>query len=354
MRWNDIYIDSCAAELGRPENTAVAVLEGRYDAKEAAGDGYKAIRVVDEGPAIALAVTAAEEVLQRSKIDPKEFDIVLHSSCSNQGLDHFAPASYVQGRTIGGLGAAMEVRQYSNGGLAALEIGAAYLQVRSSTSAALLTTSDIFALPSFDRYRSDKGVVFGDGGTAMVLSRRGGVARLLSTSMISDGTYGAVYIGGDPTGGLRGVPGAGAEPQGPVDLRSRREEYLVDNVELLLKVVESMTERQLDSVRIALADADLNSSDIDRWVLTNVGLTMADQEFRREFGIEEEATTWDWGRQVGHLGAADQVAGLTYLLETGAVHPGDRVALCGVGMGFTYACAVVEIQEQPDWSLTAA
>ncbi|QIS09874.1 ketoacyl-ACP synthase III family protein [Nocardia arthritidis] len=350
MRWNDIYIDSCAAKLGRRENVGTAVEEGRYDAKEAAVEGYWSVCVADQGPAIAFAVTAAERALKRTEVAPPDFVIVLHSSCSNQGLDHFAPASYVQGRTIGGVAAAMEVKQYSNGGLAALEIGAAYLQASSKTSAALLTTSDIFALPAFDRYRSDKGVVFGDGGTGLVLTRRSGVAKLLSTNVISDGTYGAVYIGNDIGTGIVGSDTV----VGPVDLRARRKEYLIDNMALLMKVVESMTKRQCDSVRGALADADLSCRDIDRWILTNVGQSMVDRQFNHEFAIEEVATTWNWGREVGHLGAADQIAGLTYLLETGALNPGDRVALCGVGMGFTYACAVLEIIERPEWSLTAA
>ncbi|WP_316524239.1 ketoacyl-ACP synthase III family protein [Kitasatospora brasiliensis] len=346
MRWNGIYLNACGAVLGRREQTSVAVAEGRYDADEAVADGFLSISIVDDGPAVELAVKAADLTMSRSTVAPEDIDLVVHSSCNHQGLDHFAPASYVQGRSIGGRAAAVEVKQYSNGGLAALEIAAAYLSARSETSAALLTTSDVFALPSFDRYRSDKGVVFGDGGTGVVLSRQGGVARLLSTAVISDGTYGAVYLGNKPFQ-------EEAAEDGPVDLRSRRDEYLLENGELLLKIVQSLTERQQESVSVALADAGLAAKDIDRWVLTNVGRTLDDVDFRDMFGIEDDRTTWEWGRRVGHIGAADQVAGLTHLLETGEVRPGDKVALCGIGMGFTYACAVVEILEQPQWTADA-
>ncbi|MFI5757218.1 ketoacyl-ACP synthase III family protein [Streptomyces sp. NPDC051569] len=344
MRWNGIYLNACGAVLGRLEETSVTVAEGRYDEAEAVADGYLSISVVDDGPAVDLAVKAADLTMGRSTVAAEDIDLVVHSSCNNQGLDHFAPASYVQGRTIGGRAAAVEVKQYSNGGLAALEIAASYLSVRSKTSAALLTTSDIFALPSFDRYRSDKGVVFGDGGTGLVLSRQGGVARLLSTAVISDGTYGAVYLGNKPFEEVENASDS------PVDLRARRDEYLLENGELLLKIVQSLTERQKESVSVALADAGLTAADIDRWVLTNVGKTLDDIDFRATFGIEDDRTTYEWGRRVGHIGAADQIAGLTHLLETGQVSPGDRVALCGIGMGFTYACAIVEILEQPEWT----
>ncbi|MFE9420015.1 ketoacyl-ACP synthase III family protein [Streptomyces griseofuscus] len=348
MRWKGIHLDACGAVLGHRVETSAAVAQGRYDEAEAAADGYLSISVADGGPAVELAVRAADLTMSRSTVEPGDIDLVVHSSCSHQGLDHFAPASYVQGRTIGGRAAAVEVKQYSNGGLAAIEIAAAYLAARTERSAALLTTSDVFALPAFDRYRSDKGVVFGDGGTGLVLSRRGGIARLLSTAVISDGTYGAVYLGNKP---FEEDAEAG---EGPVDLRSRRDEYLLENGELLLRIVQSLTERQQESVSVALADAGLDAGDIDRWVLTNVGRTLDDVDFRAMFGIQDDRTTWEWGRRVGHIGAADQIAGLTHLLETGAVNPGDRVALCGIGMGFTYACAVVEILERPRWTAEAS
>ncbi|MDT0436335.1 MULTISPECIES: ketoacyl-ACP synthase III family protein [Streptomyces] len=343
MRWNGIYVNACAAVLGRGERTEDAVAEGRYDADEAAADGFLSISVADDGPAVELAVRAGGLVMDRATAAPDDIRLVVHSSCNHQGLDHFAPASYVQGRTVGGSAAAVEVKQYSNGGLAAVEIAAAYLANLPEPAAALLTTSDVFALPGFDRYRSDKGVVFGDGGTGLVLSRAGGVARLLSTAVISDGTYGAVYLGNSPFA-------QESSADEPVDLRARRDDYLAENGELLLEIVQSLTERQRESVTAALADAGLDAADIDRWVLTNVGRTLDDVPFRETFGITDEKTTWEWGRRVGHIGAADQIAGLTHLMETGEAEPGDRIALCGIGMGFTYACAVVEITERPHWS----
>ncbi len=337
MQWNEIYIDSCAVVLGRREPVAVAVAEGRYDEAEAASNGYLSVSVVDEGPAIDLAVKAADLAVGQGSVTADEICLTVHSSCTFQGLDHFAPASYVQGRTVGGRGAAVEVKQYSNGGLAALEMAAAYLSCAGGEAAALLTTSDIFALPTFDRYRSDQGVLFGDGGSALVLSRRPGIARLLSTALISDGTYGAVYLGDQLWTNQE------QRDDVPVDLRGRRDEYLQANGELLLKIVQSLTERQQESVSVALQDAGLTPRNIDRWVLTNVGRTLDDIDFQDAFGIQDKLTTWEWGRRVGHIGAADQIVGLDHLLKTGQVKPGDRVALCGIGMGFTYACAIVQI-----------
>jgi 3-oxoacyl-[acyl-carrier-protein] synthase-3 len=274
------------------------------------------------------------------------YDLVSQASIAHQGMDHFAPASYIQTHTVGGSGAAVEVKQFSNGGLANLDLAAAYLSVRDRPAAALLTTSDKFVPPAYDRYNCDRGIVFGDGATGLVLSRTPGVARLLATVVISDGTYGAVYIGDAswddaPTGG-------------PVDLRTRREQFLANNAGLLMEVVQSTTARQRESVERALADAGLGAPDIRRWVFLNVGQTQVDNEFRRSLAIDEEKTTWQWGREVGHIGAGDQVAGLAHLLETGAVQAGDKVALCSMGMGFSYGCAIVEVLQEPEWTSTTS
>jgi hypothetical protein len=62
-----------------------------------------------------------------------------------------------------------------------------------------------------------------------------------------------------------------------------------------------------------------------------------------------DAGGWPWSRTVGHLGAGDQFAGLARLIELCEVRPGDPVLLLGVGAGFTWSGAMVEILELPDW-----
>lgn len=345
MRWNGIYINAVAACLGGREPTAQAVAEGRYDARENKANGYLAVRV-SEMPVIEMAVQAASVAVKRTTGSVGAFDLISHASIAHQGLEHFAPASYIQAHTVGGSGAAIEVKQFSNGGLANLEVAAAYLSARERPAAALLTTADKFVLPAYDRYNCDRGIVFGDGATGLVLSKTPGVARLLATAVISDGTYGGVYIGDAPWD-----DGAGDEP---VDLRARREQYLANNAGLLMEVVQATTARQRESVEVALRDAGLAAPDICRWIFLNVGQTQVDAEFRRSLAIDEAKTTWQWGREVGHIGAGDQVAGLTHLLETGAVHTGDNVALCSMGMGFSYGCAIAQILQEPEWADTAS
>jgi 3-oxoacyl-[acyl-carrier-protein] synthase-3 len=330
-----VYVNASAMVLGRIEDTAVAVADGRYDAELREAHGYLSISVIqDERGVLDLAVDAARAALCRADVPAAEVRLVVHVSCETRGPDDLPPASYVQGRTVGNTAFAVEIRQACNGALAALELAAAYLSAAPTSTSALITTSDR-SRPGTDRYLAAQGEVAGDGATAAVLSRGAGVAKLLSTAVVGDGRF----LGTD----------AAADPRGYPD----RAALLAEQRRRLRPLLRAMSAHEQHSVEIALADAGLASTDISRWVFANVGQLLVHQEFRRKFGIAESMTTWDWGRTVGHLGAGNQLAGLTHLVETGAVRAGDRVALCGNGVGFSFGCAIFEISTEPGWAGTA-
>lgn len=349
MRWNDIYIGAVAASLGRAETTGTAVDEGRYDADQQLADGYLAVRVADGVPAVELAVAAARIALERAGTAAEDVRLVMHASIGHQGLDHFAPASYVQHRTVRGRAGALEVKQASNGGLGGLEMAAAYLGADPAAGSVLLTTADTFEPPAYDRYHTDGGLLFSDGGTALVLRRGSGVARLLSTVVIGDTTHHGLY---NDNAAWVAAPGSGGWP---VDLTPRQEKHVSDlgGPEAFLEIVQSLDDKQQETVRLAVAEAGLEVADIDWWVFPNVGQTLVDWDTYKEMGVDEARTTTEWGRHIGHLGAGDQIAGLAHLFESRTVRSGDRVLINAAGQGFTFGSAVLEIVGEPDWDSTA-
>lgn len=347
MRWDDIYLGAVAASLGGIEDTAAAVADGRYDAAERESSGYLGARVCAAGPAVDLAVTAGNRALARSGVPGERVELVVHASMAYPGLDNFAPAPYVQRRTVGGPASALEVRQASNGGLAALDLSAAYLAVRSATAAVLVTTADRFAGPMFDRYRTASGLLLGDGGTAAVLTRTPGVARLCSSVFVSDTTHEGLQTGSEPWSDSPGGNGW------PVDGQARVRDYFAAHHADPQDLVRGFWRAENDTMARALAEADTRAADIAWWVFPNMGLTLAGWESRAAFGVDLGRTTWQWGRRQGHLGAGDQLAALTHLLESRRVHAGDRVLCHGAGAGFTFASAVFEILDEPDWPDTA-
>ena len=65
--------------------------------------------------------------------------------------------------------------------------------------------------------------------------------------------------------------------------------------------------------------------------------------FYEPFEIDPGRTTWDWSRTIGHLGAADQFAGLDHLRRSGKLAVGDLVVLMSVGAGYSWGCAVLDV-----------
>ncbi|MFI9566087.1 ketoacyl-ACP synthase III family protein [Streptomyces rishiriensis] len=345
MRWNDVYVDAAAVWAGRREDVRLAVAEGRYSAEEREADDYAGVSVVDDMGHPDMAVEAARIALKRTWAPHEHFDLVAHvTSVGYQGLDHWTPASYIQARTVGGRGSAVQLQQASNGAIAAIDLAAAHLTVRPSPCAALITTCDKYQPPMFDRYRSDKGLPRGDGATALVLTRGSGVARLLSTSVVSDTTHEGAYRGTRPWAAEAGGHGW------PIDMRQRLKEYLGSGADVA-DLARSLRDGQQEAMDRAMAEADVEVKDIARFVYAHAGRAVVDWDLiEKVSGISVTQTTWDFGRELGHLGAGDQIAGLSHLLESKAVGLGDKVVLSGVGAGFVFGCAVLEITAEPAWS----
>jgi 3-oxoacyl-[acyl-carrier-protein] synthase III len=332
VRWSDVYVNASAMVLGRIEDTSVAVIDGRYDAELREAHGYQSVSVIEDEPGVLdLAVDAARAALSRADVPADEVRLVVHASSRAHGTDDFtSAASYIQGHALGNTAFAVEVRQACNSALAALELGAAYLSVAPAPTSALVTTSDRIP-PDIDRYRAARAELGGDGATAAVLSRGAGMARLLSTAVLGSGWS----------------LGTAATDQHEYPSRAA---YLAEQRRRIQPMLRAMAAHKRHSTETALGDAGLTSADISRWVFANAGQLQEDEEFRKRFGIVEAMTTWDWGRTVGHLGAGNQLAGLTHLVESGEVRVGDRVALCGNGVGFSYGCAILEIGTVPGWA----
>ncbi|WP_165945789.1 ketoacyl-ACP synthase III family protein [Micromonospora sp. KC606] len=321
------------------ESTATAVAEGRYDPDECRQNGLEAVGVSHELSAAEMGVEAARVAFSRSPVDPRDLAVVLHASFYHQGHDHWTPASYIQRESIGGRAPAIEVKQASNGSLAALVLAMSFLSVHEGATTALITTADRFCLPGYDRYRSDKWIIGGDNATAAVISCREGFARVLSTAMDADPTLEELYRDSSFTD----VPFAGGMP---IQLRPRKESYMA---RVGLRHIVSSAKQGLRNVMdVALRDARIGIDDVACFVLPNIGHTLLHWEYLAVLDIPESRTTWAWGRRIGH-GAGDQIGGLNHLMESGALRVGDRVVLATAGIGFSWSCAVVEILETPRW-----
>lgn len=338
MRYDDVFVAAAASRLPARRAVAEAVAEGRCDPRVARSTGLESVSVAaGEAPA-EMAARAAAEALRLSGHDPGRIDLVLYADVYYQGHDLWPPASYVQRVAVGNRCPAVEIRQMSNGGMAALELAAGHLCGTGGT-AALLTTGDRFCGPGFDRWRSDSGTVYADGGTALVLSRSSGFAALRSLATVSDADLEGMHRGDDPFG----TAPFGNRPR--VDLDAHKDDFVAARGQSF--VLERVSAAQNEVLKLALSDAGCELADIDWFVLPHFGRRRLDSGFLKRWGVRPEATTWPWARTVGHLGAGDQYAGLAHLAGEGLLRPGQRVLVAGVGAGFTWTIAVLDILTPP-------
>lgn len=335
MRWDDVYLRACTTWLPPVVPAEAAVARGDVSAAAVRRMQVTGVTVAAEAPP-EMAVRAARQAIERSGCSAGDIGLVLHSSAYYQGHDLWAPASYVQRMAVGNRCPAVDVGQTSNGGMLALELACAYLVARAD-GAVLLTTADRFCSPGIDRWRSDPGTVLGDGASAVVLGRGHGFARLVSLVTVAEPELEEMHRGADAPGP------APLTTRSPVDVEATTQAYL--RTAAGKRLVTTMAARQAESLEAALVEADAKLADIDWFVLPHFGRRRMDVNYFRRLGIDPERTTWPWSRGIGHLGAGDQFAGLAHLLGSGRLRPGQRCLVLGVGGGFTWSSAVVDVLE---------
>lgn len=331
----DLYLDAVGTYLPPAVSAADAVAQGRYDPADHADDGYDHVLVEDSRSPAEMAVLAGRAALATAR-HTGPVDLVLHGSSYYQGQDFWTPATYVRRELVGGTGPAFEVRSASNSGMAALDLAAAYLTAGPGRAAALITVADRFALPGFDRWASDGGVVYADGAAAVLLSRTGGVARVLAVTSSSDPELES--LGRDVD---RFLP-APDPAAGPLDLRGFKARYLrrAGFDELRARLWAGLRTNVAATARAARVDL----AAVDRYLVPNVGRDLLEWEFLEPLGIGVDRTAWDNARRIGHLGAADQFANLADMIERGVLTAGQHVLLIGVGLGFSWTSALLRVE----------
>lgn len=339
LHWQDIYIDAAAAILGEVEEVSTAVADGRYDAAEAALSRQRAA-TESRSTAPDLAVRAARVALRRSQRAADEIGLLIHAYCFDQGVDFWSVASYIQREVLGhGDALAFELGQMSNGGMCALEVAAGRLTAVPTVSAALLTTADCFVEPRFLRWSTDRGLVYGDAGTAAVLSRRPGPLRLAATATVAVPELEGLHRGDE-------LHAPSPDPPPYLDLAARKRSFLARMP--TEEVVARNTAGMLVALRRCLAELDADLDDMAVVVLPFFGAELLHRLCLDPLGLDPGKTLLEYGLGTGHLGAGDQFAGLAQLVEDRRLMPGDQVLLVGTGAGFNWSCGVVEVLSAVD------
>ncbi|WFE28334.1 ketoacyl-ACP synthase III family protein [Solwaraspora sp. WMMD791] len=342
MRWTNLYVCGTGTWLPKPVAVDDAVRDGRYPAESAQRSAQTHVTVATDEQAPDMAVRAARQAVARSARAAGDIAAVFHAVVLHAGLDVWNAASYLQRHVAARNAFVAEIRSGSNGGLVAVEAAAAYLLAHPEAPAALVTAADRWPEPYFDRWRCDR-IVYADGAAAITLSRHDGFAEILAMATHTDAELEGMHRGTEPFGAY------GTATAAAINLDDRHRGFLAETA-------REEIWRRLDlgvrgACEQALAEAGLTGADIDHVVLPHFGLWLTRRQILQPLGVTDlTRTTWDFSRQVGHLGAGDQLAGLNHLTESGVLRPGAHVLLVGAGAGFTWTGAVLRIRNTPAWS----
>ena len=342
MRIEDVYLRGTGVHLPARLLVQDAVASGECEPRLVARTDVVSVTVSEGESAAEMAVHAARGALSRAGSAPDDVDLILHADTYHQGQDLWPVASYIQRETVRNQCLAVEIRQMSNGGLAALDLACAYLRRGEHRGDALLTAADRFCPPGIDRWRTDPGTPYADGAAALVLSRRGGFARLLSVAVTADSELEEMHRGDEPMGP------APLSTRSPVDFEEAKKTF-TSRYGLSFAIART-TAGQRAVVKQALADAELELDEAEWVLLPHFGRRRLESIYLQQYGIPVERTSWEWSRTVGHLGAGDQFASLDHLVSSGKARAGDRCLLVSVGAGYSWGAAVVQITEPPPWA----
>jgi 3-oxoacyl-[acyl-carrier-protein] synthase III len=335
MRWENIYLAGAGLDLPTAVSVASAVDDGRYPAKLAERSQQLAVTVaaIDQPP-VSFAVSAARKAIEAAKYDFAEIGLLAHAVVLDPGPRAWNSASFIErelGR--GGSREVIEVRSGCDASVAALKWAAAHLSVhRDGPPAALITTAESWQLPFVDRWTCDPDGPFGDGGTAVVVSRERGFARLVATATHSEPSLEPASRGSELCGHLITEP---------VNLRDRAHAYLREQPDVDMWALRG--EGMCDVVNTVLTEGGIAPADLTHLVMPFMGRGVLDREYLPPLGRDVARFSYDRGRTIGHMGPGDAITGMYLLMASGEVRSGDTAVIYSEGVGVVQSAALFEI-----------
>lgn len=343
MKVTDVYLSGLGVFQPPTVDAGEAARRGEYDAASYLENRITGVCVAEDVSPPEMAVQAARQALSRAGADPADIGMALHATVFFQGPEMWHSPAYIQKAIVGNAVPAFEVRLGCNGVFAGLELAAPRMSVMGLDETVLLTTAENFASPLMDRWNGAPGLIVGDAGSALLLSRRAGFARLRAVGSLAMPELEQLNRGGEPLD-----PRSQGNKTDKIDMKARALHFR-ENVMSLAEAGEVQTKAQVAVIERTLEEADRKLDDMTRVIYGNVAGYLMEQ-LVEALGISMDRTTWQFGRGIGHTGASDQLLSLNHLLVTGQLAPGDHVLFAG-GAPATVSAAVLEILDLPEWTL---
>ncbi|MFK8846349.1 3-oxoacyl-[acyl-carrier-protein] synthase III C-terminal domain-containing protein [Streptomyces sp. Ac-502] len=183
--------------------------------------------------------------------------------------------------------------------------------------------------------------IHSDGASAVVLRRGHTAGRWLATTQFTDPEV-ADWFRTDHGGAVSPVAPDGWSSRSDVNGLERVQEHFRADPKGLRDFVQALNRRLVEVVDQACARSGVARADLAKVVHLNDNQGSF-EEISDEFGIPMSRTNAALAAQHGHMGAADHLATLAMLTESGELTTGDLVALIGISIGMRWYCTLVRI-----------
>lgn len=183
--------------------------------------------------------------------------------------------------------------------------------------------------------------IHSDGASAVVLRRGHDDGRWLATEQFTDPEV-ADWFRTDYGGSVAPVAPEGWTVRDHANGLERVQDHFRDDPAGLRDFVQALNSRLVEVVDRACARAGVKREDIARVVHLNDNQGSF-EEIAEEFGISVDRTNAAMAALHGHMGAADHVATVAMMTETGELASGDVVAMIGISIGMRWYCTLVRI-----------
>ena len=181
----DLFLAGIGTASTESVTAAEAVAAGWYGEEQCRQSELLSVSVAGATPAPDLAVAAARSALAHSGISAIEISAVFHTNVHPQGPDGWSAQHYINHNSVNQPVTSIEIHNGCVGFFSALDLACCYLMAAADRTSVLLTAADNFGTAAVDRWQASQLFVLADGGGAVVLSKRGGFARLLALGSAS-------------------------------------------------------------------------------------------------------------------------------------------------------------------------
>lgn len=183
--------------------------------------------------------------------------------------------------------------------------------------------------------------IHSDGASAVVLRRGHDAGRWLATEQFTDPEV-ADWFRTDYGGSVAPVAPDGWTVRDHTNGLERVQDHFRDNPAGLRDFVQALNSRLVEVVDRACDRAGVKRENIAKVVHLNDNQGSF-EEIAEEFAIPVDRTNAAMAALHGHMGAADHVATVAMMTETGELVPGDVVAMIGISIGMRWYCTLVRI-----------